>query len=452
MLISGAASCDITHKLGAEIQGATVCNIAKAIRDPLLASALYLKSQVTGDASSAASAVELLLISCDLACIETADIQTARKRIAQATGLPERAILIGATHTHSGPVLIPTNYHKPVDADYIEELICKLVELSQTAKAAGVPAELAWGQGRAHIGYNRRCCWADGSHSMHGDTQRDDFIGLEGPDDDTHTMIALRDTNQKLIALVQANTSHPTNFYGKDFYSADFPGLSRQQLQQTLGQIPILFFNGALGDIACRDMLVIKSQINAAEQRVASLAHRMTSESLYLLYHATWQSDPLLAHTHNDLEVGVRMPDEQAVQESQALLASIDLKKAQGSTEKLNTMSVALANGTMLLQKHFADTPVEQLAIHAVRIGELALVTQPCELFCQYGLDIRRRSPAKATALLGITDGYSGYCPTPAAVMGGGYSGQPIYWTRLTMTAGDAIVDDASRLLRTLWR
>lgn len=447
MLIAGAASCDITHKLGANIQGATVSNTAKAIRDPLLASALYLKSEITGQATSA----ELLLISCDLVAIATKDARSARQRIAQATGVPERAILIGATHTHNGPVMNPTNYHKPVDTDFIEQLIGKLVDLSRTAKAAAVPAELAWGQGHARIGYNRRCCWADGSHSMHGNTRREDFTGLEGPDDDTHTMIALRDTSRNLIALLHANTSHPTHFYGKDFYSADFPGLSRQQLQQTLGNIPILFFNGALGDIACKDMLTPDSQINDADQRVACLAHAMTSESLHLLYHASWHSDPLIAHVHNDLAVGVRMPEETAIDEAKALLASVDQKKAEGSTEDLHTMPIALANGTMLLQKHFGDKSVDHLAIHAVRIGDLALVTQPCELFCQYGLDIRRRSPAKATAVFSITDGCGGYCPTPGAIMGGGYSGQPIYWTRLAITAGDSIVDEASRLLRTLW-
>ena len=115
-------------------------------------------------------------------------------------------------------------------------------------------------------------------------------------------------------------------------------------------------------------------------------------------------------------------------------------------------MEMALAHGATLLMKRFGDHPVDTLAVHAIGIGDLALVSEPCELFCQYGLDIRRRSPFPMTALLGLTDGYHGYCPTPAAISGGGYSAEPIYWTRFPAETGDRIVDAACGLLHKLRR
>lgn len=447
MLLAGAAYCDITHDLGATIQGATVSNKADSVRDPLTANALYLKSD-----ANEANPVQLLLISCDLACINTSDVARYRQKIAHATGIALQAILIGATHTHNGPSVYPTNYHKQVDITYLTRLGVWLVKLALAAVADAKPAQLAWGQGHAKIGYNRRCCWADGSHSMHGDTKREDFIGMEGPDDDTHTMLAVRDENQKLMALVQANTSHPTNFYGQHFYSADFPGLSRTQLQQVLGDIPILFFNGALGDIASSDMTAPVPGIESADRRIARIAHALTSQSLYLLYHATWHDNPSITHAQNDVVIPVRLPDENVLEQAKALLAKVDQGQDHEADEGIKPMDIALAHGTKLLAESFGDPAEDVLSMHAIRIDDLAVVTQPCELFCQYGLDIRRRSPAKATAILGLMDGYHGYCPTPAAIMGGGYSGQPIYWTRLATTAGDAIVDNASRLLRGLWK
>ena len=104
-----------------------------------------------------------------------------------------------------------------------------------------------------------------------------------------------------------------------------------------------------------------------------------------------------------------------------------------------------------LLQEEFAARPIDVLPVHALRIGEVAFVFQPTELFCQFGLDIRRRSPAPITAVCSITDGYHGYCPTMAAVVGGGYSGEPIWWTRFATDAGYLIVDCASRLLHQLY-
>jgi hypothetical protein len=62
-------------------------------------------------------------------------------------------------------------------------------------------------------------------------------------------------------------------------------------------------------------------------------------------------------------------------------------------------------------------------------------------------LNIKRRSPFAATAVFGIADGYNGYCPSIEGIMGGGYSGIPISWTRLSERAGYLIVDTAAKML-----
>jgi hypothetical protein len=67
-------------------------------------------------------------------------------------------------------------------------------------------------------------------------------------------------------------------------------------------------------------------------------------------------------------------------------------------------------------------------------------------------LDIKHRSAAGITAVIGLADGYGGYCPTIYGILGGGYSGQPIYWTRLEQNAGYKIVESAGRLINSLWR
>jgi len=66
--------------------------------------------------------------------------------------------------------------------------------------------------------------------------------------------------------------------------------------------------------------------------------------------------------------------------------------------------------------------------------------------------DIKRRSPAKYTGIFGLADGYNGYCPTMSGIIGGGYSGEPIWWTRLSPEGGYLIVDAISELLRSLWK
>jgi hypothetical protein len=79
------------------------------------------------------------------------------------------------------------------------------------------------------------------------------------------------------------------------------------------------------------------------------------------------------------------------------------------------------------------------------------MATLPGEFHCQFGLDIRRRSPAPITELIGLADGCHGCCPTLSGILGGGYSGEPIFRTRLSADAGYRAVDEAARLLRSLW-
>ena len=128
------------------------------------------------------------------------------------------------------------------------------------------------------------------------------------------------------------------------------------------------------------------------------------------------------------------------------MLARID------AGENIRGMQMIEAFGTVYLQERYGENPVETVPVHAVRIGDVALVTQPCELYCQFGLDIKRRSPAPLTAVVGLADGFGGYCPTIYGILGGGYSGVPTFGSRLEPYAGYQIVEAAGRMLNRLWR
>jgi len=281
---------------------------------------------------------------------------------------------------------------------------------------------------------------------MHGDPSRADFTGMEGPDDPAHLALFACDTEGKPLAILYNNASHPTNFYGADFYSADFPGMARGFLRETLGPIPVLYWNGAFGDISCEQQGAERHAGSERITHVRRLAHLAAGETLRLLHETRLHDEVALGHEYEDLELPVRLPDPARLEEAAATLARFD------AGEKLSGMEVILAHGATLLQERFAGKAADRLAIHALRIGDVGIATQPCELFCQFGLDIKRRSPAPLTGVAGIADGYGGYCPTVYGVLGGGYSGEPIYWTRFSLDGGYRIVDCACRLLHNLWR
>lgn len=432
----GAASKIINNSLGTQIQGATVYKLANSIRDDLEANALFLSS----------GAESILLVSCDLAGLIPRFVASARKAMGEAAGIEPRNIIIACTHTHSGPSLLPTNCQKPLDEEYMERLQKWLVEVAEEAVEAARPARIGQGLGQVKIGYNRRCCWEDGTHTMHGDTERVDFTGLEGPDDPQHLMIYAEDMDGNLIAILHNNTSHPTSFYGCDFYSAGFPGAARKHLRNALGPIPVLFLNGAFGDISIESMVSPNPRKETSEQKMARAGHLIAGETLRLIHENEAREDLAIAHVYEDLHIPVRLPSVEKVDWSQKILARVD------SGESVDTWDALLAHGTILLQKEFGENPIDTISVHVVRIGDVLLATQPCELYCQFGIDIKRRSPARYTGICSIADGYSGYCPTMSGILGGGYSGEPIWWTRLSSESGYLMVDCTAKLMNKVMR
>ena len=96
---------------------------------------------------------------------------------------------------------------------------------------------------------------------MHGDATREDFAGLEGPDDPQHLALFAADTDGKLIAVLHHNTTHPSLFWGTSIFSVGFIGEARRILRKELGNVPTLFLNGAQGDIACRNQYALTGRL-----------------------------------------------------------------------------------------------------------------------------------------------------------------------------------------------
>ena len=62
---------------------------------------------------------------------------------------------------------------------------------------------------------------------------------------------------------------------------------------------------------------------------------------------------------------------------------------------------------------------------HQIRIGELAIGTNPFELFLDYGLRMKARSPTAQTITVQLSCGSEGYLPTSSARERGGYGATP---------------------------
>ena len=383
----------------------------------------------------------MLLASLDLLGLNAELARRISAAIASKTGIPDRNVILCCTHTHSGPLLSTYLDESTVNPAYLPRLQKALVKASTEAVASARPARIGWAEGMAHIGFNRRLCWADGTHTMFGESSRPDFTGIEGPDDPRHVVLHAVDDKGQILAIVHNNSCHPICGTGFSFASADFPGEARDLIRKALDRkLPVLYLQGASGDTSPWNMTRKPSYYNA-EQRLREMGATLAAETLRLLNESGEPvANPVLRHAFEDLSVDIRLPTPEALKRARAIVKAGEKKAGRWDY-------VLSRDGVLRLHQEFKDNPRETLAVHALRIGRCAIITNPAELFCQFGIDMRRRSPAATTMVAQLADGGGSYCPTIPGVLGGGYSGEAIYWCRYEPYAGYKLVETSARLL-----
>src|SRR5690606_26021248 len=88
--------------------------------------------------------------------------------------------------------------------------------------------------------------------------------------------------------------------------------------------------------------------------------------------------------------------------------------------------------------------------VHVIRLGEIAIATQPFECYLDFGNQIVVQSPATQTFLVQLT-GKGTYLPSPRSVQGGGY-GSTAASNPVGAVGGQQLVNYTVKAFHELWR
>src|SRR5262245_46355507 len=157
----GAASEVITPPLGAPMAGYYLPRQAKGVDDDLFAKAIVIERD----------GVKVAMVVCDLVTMPRKVVEEAREIIAKTPGIPADRVMISATHTHTGPIVIRGSSQDPNEGEpttdvakqytkSLPELIAKSVQKAD-AKLAPARASMAIGR-EEHLSFNRRYFMKDG--------------------------------------------------------------------------------------------------------------------------------------------------------------------------------------------------------------------------------------------------------------------------------------------------
>jgi neutral ceramidase len=356
----------------------------------------------------------------DVLALSAGFTAAARHRIEERTGVRAEAVVIAATHTHSGPVTIRTffNPDEAVDAQYMERLADAIVSAAEAAWESRAAARLGAGAGTVDgIGVNRR--------------------EPGGPVDREVGVLRVDDVTGRLRGVLFHYACHLT-VLGPDNLeiSADLGGAAVARVEHECGDGTFaMFVNGAEGNVSFGHSPTL-SAIGAAPPRsraqMCALGERLGDAVVAVLPGIATSEDAAVAAGSTRMRVPLR--GDITVLGAQAALERIGARDDQaGRIERLHA-AIQLNNARYIARLE----GVEEAELAVIAIGDCRLAAVPGELFTETALELKARG-AGPLRVVGLANGYLGYIPPEAAFARGGYE---VMAARSAPGAAERIADE----------
>jgi len=422
--------------------------IATEAMDPLLVTACAMAG---GDPRDCA-----ILISCDLCAISEGLQHAVRERLGpRLPSVPADNILLNATHTHTSLVLEEGTFaHPGGDVMTPQEGTAWVADQAADAAAEAwesrVPQATAAAFEHAVVGHNRRVAYADGTAQMYGRTDRDDFVSIEGYEDHSVDLLFTWDAGGRLTGVAVAIPCPSQVDELLELLSADFWHDIRVELRARFGEaLHVLPLCAAAGDISPHLLLYQREEERMRRRRGVSerreIAVRVADAVTRALTCTTPATDDIpFAHAVRRIELTPYRITREERDWAQAEYERALLNHGAGSwhTQRLRTV-VECFDGLQTTE----PVPVQ---LHVLRVGDVALATNPFELFLDYGLRIKARSPASQTVIVQLAAGRGLYLPTERAVQRGGYGAMPVV-SIVGPAGGEELVEETLGMIRDLF-
>lgn len=463
----GAATADITPVGPVALAGQFHLRISRAVETPLCASVLVLESRDGENPLDVA-----VLVACDLVGIPGEVSMLVRDEVQKRSlpGLDPTKIILSATHTHTAPVLDPDGWYAipkegvtPVET-YRTFLVQRIVEAIGRAWNGRTTGSVTWGTSDAVVAYNRRAVYADGSAKMYGKTDVPEFRGIEGCEDNDVGALFFWSRAGKLLAMAINVSSPSQEVMGRWTVHADFWHPVREAIAKQYGaDVCVLPWTGAAGD---QNPYPYELYRKAAEDRMRRLRGgnetarrvvRAVNEAYEVVQNDRRTDVPLIHHTET-----IRLPM-RLVTETEYAQAKTAFQQAADQIAK-DPKAAERSHGRMkwflwTVQRFEAQKsephPTYPTEVHVLRIGDVALCTNPFELFTEYGIRIKARAKAIQTFVIQLAANGTGasmgaYLPTEKAVRGGGYSAV-VESDLVSSEGGQILVDRTVQMINAMW-
>ena len=371
------------------------------------------------------------------------------------------------------PFDAPANLLQGEEAlSFFVEKVCDLIVIAWESRK---PGGISYAHDYAAVAFNRRPQFAleNGLESiMYGDCSRDDFIRFESGVDTAVELLYTWDENGEITG-VACNVPCPSQVYELHcFLTADFWGPTRNAIREKLQKnVYVLPLCGAAGDPAPVDLVQISKTNRQALKDwggqtkevfrdfdmtllCQSIADRICEAAFrgYRTARNYIDYTPVFAHEILPMHLPIRQVSEEDYQLAKANVARLhETFSAEHPMTMKDLVAEAFEHYGVVARYHQQNRePDYSFQCHILRLGNIAITTNPFELFHEFGQRMKARAEAEQVFIIQLSNGIGGYLPTHAAVNGGSYSSKPAS-TVCGPEGGDELVEKTLQVLQNLW-
>ena len=338
------------------------------------------------------------IISFDMLNVSFGMVQRVQAAVEKKCGIPASHVHISASHSHSMPSIAFNRHWGDNNPAYEATVEAAMLQAVEKAKSDLAPATLRVGSAAVVGGNHNRTLRS-------GEKQRtDDEFNADSTDADRWL-----DTKLRLLAIERKDrpallwynfSAHCTAVRGA-LAGADWPGLVQKLVREERKLSPA-FLQGHIGDV---------------EPMKADDTARAVADAIY-----------------KALETAQPVAVDTLCVETQSFGLSLDIETFKKQVAQKTPFPGGKPPDVTYAQdwydtfaSHYDLTRTTlPIILSAIRLGDVALLFHPAELYSYYGLAMQRGSPFKNTFVIGYADGYVGYLPDPKAYERGEYAASTV--------------------------
>lgn len=402
MLHIATFECDVTPPLEHPLCGGWIEPV-RGVDDPLKALGVVLLG----------AGKPVVLCAVDWTGLRNEAFRIWRKALADAAHTTPEHVSLHCVHPHNAPfadteaekLIAAAGAAKSLDLKYYDDCVKRTAEALKASLPKARPfSHIGTGAAKVEeVASNRRIVVGGKVKFTRTSATKDEAVRKE-PEGliDPYLRTLSFWNKEKLVASLHTYACHPMSYYGDGRVSADFCGLARQKLQDEDKDVFQVYFNGCGGNVTAgkyndgskANRVVLRDRIHKAMKASLTATKQQPVDGW------EWRFEPVKFLPRKEPSFG-----EEASRKA--------LEDPKQTAAKRNNSAYQLA----WLKR--ADTPVELNCLDFG--GKVQTLFLPGEAFIEYQLAAQKLRPDATVHVVAYGDDGTGYIPTAAAYLEGGY-------------------------------